>query len=38
MNESSNDMATFDLRTMKDTGRRDPIGEASFGGGIRIVQ
>jgi YVTN family beta-propeller protein len=35
MNEYSNDMATFDLRTMKETGRRIPIGGASFGGGIR---
>jgi YVTN family beta-propeller protein len=35
MNELSNDMATFDLRTMKEAGRRIPVGGASFGGGIR---
>jgi YVTN family beta-propeller protein len=35
MNELSNDMATFDVRTMKEIGRRIPIGGASFGGGIR---
>jgi YVTN family beta-propeller protein len=36
MNEFSNDMVTFDLKTMKQAGGRVPIGEASFGGGIRI--
>jgi YVTN family beta-propeller protein len=35
MSELSDDMASFDLRTMKETGRRIPIGGASFGGGIR---
>jgi YVTN family beta-propeller protein len=35
MSELSDDMATFDVRTMKETGRRIPIGGASFGGGIR---
>jgi YVTN family beta-propeller protein len=38
MNELSNDMVTFDLKTMKPIGARVPIGEASFGGGIRLVQ
>ena len=37
MNELSNDMVTFDLKTMKQVGARVPIGEASFGGGIRVV-
>lgn len=35
MNEVGGDMAIFDMRTMTDTGRRYPIGGASFGGGIR---
>ncbi len=36
MNESSNDMVTFDMRNMKAPGKRSaPIGGASFGGGIR---
>jgi YVTN family beta-propeller protein len=35
MSELSDDMVTFDLRTMKEIGRRVPIGGASFGGGIR---
>jgi DNA-binding beta-propeller fold protein YncE len=38
MNEFSNDMVTFDLRTMKQVGGRVPIGEASFGGGIRRLK
>jgi YVTN family beta-propeller protein len=38
MNEFSNDMVTFDLRTMRQVGSRAPIGEASFGGAIRRVQ
>jgi len=38
MNELSNDMVTFDLRTMKPIGARVPIGEASFGGGIRLLK
>ena len=35
MNEVGGDMAIFDITTMSDTGRRYPIGGASFGGGIR---
>jgi YVTN family beta-propeller protein len=35
MSELSDDMVTFDLRTMKQSGPRVPIGGASFGGGIR---
>jgi YVTN family beta-propeller protein len=38
MNELSNDMVTFDLRTMRQVGGRVPIGEASFGGGIRVLK
>jgi YVTN family beta-propeller protein len=38
MNEFSNDMVTFDMKTMKQVGGRVPIGEASFGGGIRQVE
>jgi len=38
MNELSNDMVTFDLKTMQQVGGRVPIGEASFGGGIRLVK
>jgi hypothetical protein len=38
MNEFTNDMVTFDLRTMRQVGGRVPIGEASFGGGIRRIQ
>jgi YVTN family beta-propeller protein len=35
MNELSGDMAVFDMKTMTDTGKRYPLGGASFGGGIR---
>jgi DNA-binding beta-propeller fold protein YncE len=35
MNEVGGDMAIFDMRTLSDTGRRYPLGGASFGGGIR---
>jgi DNA-binding beta-propeller fold protein YncE len=35
MNEVGGDMALFDMKTMSDTGRRYPLGGASFGGGIR---
>jgi YVTN family beta-propeller protein len=38
MNELSNDMVTFDLKAMKQVGGRVPIGEASFGGGIRLLR
>lgn len=38
MNENSDDMATFDMRTMKETGKRIPIGGNSFGGGIRVLK
>ncbi len=37
MNEFSNDMVTIDLQTMKQAGGRVPIGGASFGGGIRVL-
>ena len=36
MNEFSDDMVTFDLKTMKQVGGRMPIGGAAFGGGIRL--
>jgi DNA-binding beta-propeller fold protein YncE len=36
MNEVGGDMAIFDMKTMSDTGRRYPLGGASFGGGIRL--
>ena len=35
MSELSDDMVTFDVRTLKQTGPRVPVGGASFGGGIR---
>jgi DNA-binding beta-propeller fold protein YncE len=38
MNEFSNDMVTFDMRTMKQIGGRVPIGGAVFGGGIRVLK
>ena len=38
MNETSDDMVTFDMRTMKQVGKRAPIGGASFGGGIRVLK
>ena len=38
MNEFSNDMVTFDMKTMKQVGGRVAIGEASFGGGIRLLK
>ena len=38
MNESSDDMVTFDMTTMRQVGTRTPIGGASFGGGIRILE
>lgn len=38
MNELSNDMVTFDIKTMKPIGGRVPIGDASFGGGIRLLR
>jgi DNA-binding beta-propeller fold protein YncE len=38
MNEGSNDMVTFDMKTMKQVGGRVPIGGASFGGGIRVLK
>ena len=38
MNESSNDMVSFDMRTLKPIGGRVPIGGASFGGGIRVLR
>jgi YVTN family beta-propeller protein len=37
MSELSDDMVSFDLRTMKQIGKRIPIGGASFGGGIRRI-
>lgn len=37
MNEFSNDMVAFDMRTMMEIGGRVPVGGAAFGGGIRIV-
>ena len=38
MNESSDDMVTFDMRTMRQVGDRTPIGGAVFGGGIRLLE
>lgn len=38
MNEYTNDMVSFDMRTMQQVGTRAPIGGASFGGGIRILR
>jgi hypothetical protein len=38
MNEFSDDMVTFDLKTMEQVGGRMPIGGAVFGGGIRLVR
>lgn len=38
MNESSNDMVSFDTKAMKQIGGRVPIGGASFGGGIRFLK
>jgi hypothetical protein len=38
MNEFSNDMATFDMKTMQQVGGPVAIGEASFGGGIRLLK
>ena len=38
MNESSDDMVTFDMRTMKEIGERAPIGGSPFGGGIRVLR
>jgi DNA-binding beta-propeller fold protein YncE len=38
MNELSGDMVTFDMTTMRQVGTRTPIGGASFGGGIRILE
>jgi DNA-binding beta-propeller fold protein YncE len=38
MNEFSNDMVAFDMRTMKEIGTRVPVGGAAFGGGIRVVK
>ncbi len=37
MNEYSDDMVTFDVRTMLQSGSRAPIGGAVFGGGIRVL-
>lgn len=37
MNESTDDMVTFDMRTMMQVGGRTPIGGAVFGGGIRVL-
>ena len=37
MNELSDDMVTFDMRTMRQVGTRTPIGGAVFGGGIRVL-
>ena len=38
MNEFSNDMVAFDMRTMTQIGGRVPVGGAAFGGGIRVVR
>lgn len=38
MNEFSNDMVAFDMRTMKEIGARVQVGGAAFGGGIRLVK
>ncbi len=37
MNESTDDMVTFDMGTMMQLGGRTPIGGAVFGGGIRVL-
>ena len=38
MNELTDDMVSFDMRTMTQVGTRIPIGGASFGGGIRVLR
>jgi YVTN family beta-propeller protein len=38
MNELSNDMVTFDMRSMTPIGGRIPVGTISFGGGIRVLR
>ena len=38
MNEYTDDMVTFDMRTMMQVGDRTPIGGAVFGGGIRLLE
>jgi YVTN family beta-propeller protein len=38
MNEFSDDMVTFDVKTMTQVGGRVPIGGAAFGGGIRRLK
>jgi len=38
LDEFSGKLANFDLVAMKDTGLRAPVGDTSFGGGIRIVR
>ena len=38
MNELSDDMVTFDMRTMRQVGTRTPIGGAVFGGDIRVLE
>ena len=37
LSEYSSDMVTFDMTTMSRVGGRTPIGGASFGGGIRVL-
>ncbi len=38
MSEYTDDMVSFDMRTMRQIGGRTPIGGAVFGGGIRILR
>ncbi len=38
LDEFSGKLSTFDLTTMRDTGMRAPVGNASFGGGIRLLK
>ena len=38
MNELTDDMVSFDMRTMTQVGTRIPIGGASVGGGIRVLR
>jgi hypothetical protein len=38
MNEYTDDMVTFDMRTMMQVGACTPIGGAVFGGGIRVLE
>jgi DNA-binding beta-propeller fold protein YncE len=38
INETSDDMVSFDMKTMTQAGGRVPVGGASFGGAVRMVR